>query len=190
MKELRRPSVTTLETERLRLEPLSPKHIDSMWKSALDSMEELRPWLPWAVDASLEETRAFAEMCESNWADNKAWAFAIIKDGEVIGTIGLDDAQSDTSRAEMGYWLRTADAGKSLMTEAAAAVIEFGFNQLGLHRIELEAGVDNPGSLKVAEKLGFRREGLAREAAWAGAGYYDTVRFGLLSTDPRPSVKR
>ena len=104
--------------------------------------------------------------------------------------MGLDDAQPDTSRAEMGYWLRTADAGKGLMTEAGAAVIEFGFEQLGLHRIELEAGVDNPGSQKVAEKLGFKREGLAREAAWAGVGFYDTVRFGLLVTDSRPSLKR
>ena len=72
------------------------------------------------------------------------------------------------------------------MSEAAAAVIEFGFNELGMHRIELEAGVGNDASIKVAEKLGFKREGLARQAGWAGNGYYDTVRFGLLSTDPRP----
>ena len=102
-----------------------------------------------------------------------------------IGVIGLSDAEVQTRRAELGYWMRTADAGKGFMTEAGAALLDFGFNELGLHRIELEAGTDNLGSQKVAEKLGFKREGMARQAGWAGIGFYDTIRYGLLSTDPR-----
>jgi RimJ/RimL family protein N-acetyltransferase len=86
----------------------------------------------------------------------------------------------------MGYWMRTEDAGKGFMTEAGVALLDFGFGELRLHRVELEAGVDNIGSQRVAEKLGFRREGRAREAGWAGVGYYDTIRYGLLRTDSRP----
>jgi ribosomal-protein-serine acetyltransferase len=157
-----------------------------MWESVTASMTELRRWLPWAVDGTKDEARAFAKTCEKDWDENRAWTFAIISEDEVVGTIGLMDAEPQTKRAELGYWMRTADAGQGLMSEAAEAVIQFGFSQLGLHRIELEAGVDNLASIKVAEKLGFQREGLARESGWAGIGYYDTVRFGLLSTDPRP----
>src|SRR5687768_9409791 len=149
-------------------------------------MNELREWLPWAVNADEEETRAFARTCQADWSENRSWTFVILRDDEAIGTIGLADSEPQTKRAELGYWMRSADAGKGYMSEAAEAVIEFGFNELGMHRIELEAGVGNEASIKVAEKLGFKREGLARKAGWAGNGYYDTIRFGLLSTDPRP----
>ena len=62
------------------------------------------------------------------------------------------------------------------MTEAAAAAREFGFQSLGLTRIELRAGVANVGSWRVAEKLGMRREGTARGAAYDPEHAY---RFGL-----------
>lgn len=185
MNELRRPSVKTLETARLRLEPFAVRHVDSLWKSIVVSLDELKTWLPWAVNASIEEVRSFAGMCETDWDENKSWQFVILSGEEAIGVIGLSDAEVQTRRAELGYWMRTADAGKGFMTEAGAALIDFGFNELGLNRIELEAGIDNIGSQRVAEKLGFKREGMAREAGWAGVGFYDTIRYGLLNTDSR-----
>lgn len=187
MEQLRRPHESTLETARLRLEPLAPQHVDSLWDSVMESVDELKQWLPWAVSPTMKETLAFAETCKADWVENRSWTFAMCRGGEAIGTVGLADLEPQTRRAELGYWVRTADAGQGLMSEAAAATVDFGFSEIGLHRIELEAGVNNPGSIRVAEKLGFVREGLARKAGWAAPGFYDTVRFGLLSTDPRPS---
>lgn len=189
MRGFPRPSVTTLETPTLRLEPLALHHVDSLWESVQSSLDQLREWLPWAVNPTIEETREFAKTCEADWAENKSWTFVILKGQHAIGTIGLADAEPMTRRAELGYWMRTSDVGKGLMTEAGTAVVEFGFSELNLHRIELEAGTENPGSLAVAAKLGFKREGLARQSGFAANGYYDCVRFGMLSSDPRPYEK-
>ena len=159
-----------------------------MWLAASESMKELRPWLHWTANASLEEVIAWAKICERNWSENKAWTFAILYDDRPIGTIGIEDVDTQTLRGELGYWLHSDYAGEGLMTEAGAAIIDFGFEQVGLHRLQLEAGAENTGSIKVAEKLGFRREGIARESCRGAFGFYDAVRFGLLASDPRPSV--
>lgn len=71
------------------------------------------------------------------------------------------------------------------MTEAASAVVSFAFDAAGLHRIGLEAAPGNKASIRVAEKLGFQREGLQREAGRAVSGWLDLWLFGLLHGDPR-----
>lgn len=154
--------------------------------AASESMSELKPWLHWTASASLEEVVAWARICEKNWSENKAWTFAILHDERPIGTIGIEDVDAQTLRGEVGYWLHSDYAGEGLMTEAGAAIVDFGFDEIGLHRLQLEAGAENKGSIKVAEKLGFQREGVSRDACRGAFGFYDAVRFGLLASDPRP----
>ncbi len=67
------------------------------------------------------------------------------------------------------------------MTEAARAVVDFGFDEINCHRLELLAAVANTGSIRVAEKLGFTREGLLREANRAPTGRHDMYIYGLLA---------
>jgi RimJ/RimL family protein N-acetyltransferase len=93
----------------------------------------------------------------------------------------------DLRRAELGYWIRSDLAGRGLTTEAASAIVAFGFDVVGLHRIELHAAPGNAGSIRVAEKLGFQFEGLARHAGFAESRWQDMNIYGLLETDPRPS---
>ncbi|MDQ4144808.1 MAG: GNAT family N-acetyltransferase [Actinomycetota bacterium] len=186
LSELHRPDVEVLTTKRLRLEPNDLRHSEEMWISAQESMSELRPWLRWTVDASLEEIRTWARICKKKWADNQGWVFAILFEGRPIGVIGIDDVDHQTLRGELGYWMHSAYSGRGLMTEAGATVVSFGFDVVGLHRMQLDAGVDNVGSVRVAEKIGFKREGIGRDSCRGADGFYDAFRFGLLSTDPRP----
>lgn len=188
MSELRRPDTRELSTRRLRLEANSTKHSDGLWLSTTESLNELKPWLRWTATASLEEVREWAKICEKNWEENKSWTFAIFLDERPIGTIGIEDVNIPTLGGELGYWIHSGYGGRGLMTEAGAAVIEFGFEKIGLHRLQLEAGTENAASIKVAEKLGFKREGIARESCRGAFNFYDTFRFGLLASDPRPSL--
>jgi ribosomal-protein-serine acetyltransferase len=116
--------------------------------------------------------------------------YVIILNGEPAGTVGLDHLQPLISSVDIGYWLRTDLNGRGLMTEAAAAVVEYAFEELAIHRIELRAGVENYGSLRVAEKLGFRRGGELRHGAKNVRDYYDVYVFDLLATDERTAVRR
>jgi ribosomal-protein-serine acetyltransferase len=88
---------------------------------------------------------------------------------------------------EIGYWLRTDATGQGYVTEAGRAMVDFSFDTLSLERLELVAGVENHASNRVAEKLGFRREGLMRSAGFTLERRYDCYIYGLLPSDPRPS---
>jgi ribosomal-protein-serine acetyltransferase len=137
---------TALSTGRLRLEPVGPRHTNALFEAVAESSAELRPWLFWAVDYSLDKSRQFTRRCADLWGVAE-WTFAICESDQLIGCVGLDSYEPFLSRAEIGYWLRTDRAGRGLMTEAAGAVVDFAFGELKLHRIELHADTRNAASI-------------------------------------------
>jgi ribosomal-protein-serine acetyltransferase len=175
-----------IKTKRLVLEPAEPKHRDGLWRAIDSSLPELRTWLPWSETTSPEDLASFLERAVDQWDESVSWVF-VISDGNLIGTVAFNTYEPLTGSSSIGYWLQTSLAGRGYMTEAASALVDFGFEKLGLHRIELRAGTENIGSVRVAEKLGFRREGTLRESGRGpGQNYHDHHIFGLLTTDSRP----
>ena len=175
-----------LTTERLTLVATELSHTTGLTDAILASLDELRPWMAWAASPSLEQTRIFAASAEDGWERNTGWTFTILHGGSPAGTVGIDCYQAMLDQAQIGYWIRSDLAGQGLMKEAARAVVEFAFVDLGLHRLELHASPDNIASVRVAESLGFQREGVARDIAKNAHGFYDCTVFGLLKDDPRP----
>ena len=173
---------TAICTRRLQLEPVGPHHSSALYEAVAASSAELRPWLFWAVDHSLDKSREFTKRCLDLWGVSQ-WTFAICESDRLIGCVGLDSYESFLSSAEIGYWLRTDRAGRGLMTEAAGAVVDFAFGELNLHRIELHADTRNAASIRVAEKLGFARVGLLREGERGEDGWHDCYVFDRLATD-------
>jgi ribosomal-protein-serine acetyltransferase len=159
-----------------------------LWAAIEASLPELRPWMAWAIDDSYQQNRQFLKMCEAMWQRGEGWNFTIFVDGSAEGTVGLGGHEPLIKCAELGYWIRTGLAGRGLVTEAAAAAVTFGFDQIGLHRIELHAGLENFASMRVAEKVGFQRVGVLRDGSRGGGGWYDCHLFDLLETDARPSL--
>jgi ribosomal-protein-serine acetyltransferase len=184
MNDERRPLVT----ERVVLEPIEPRHADALWRAKEDSLDELRNWMAWA-EQGREAQDDFVRTAHERWGEGE-WVYTIIFNGEPAGTIGLDRHQPLIASADVGYWLRIDLTGRGLMTEAGAAVVEYAFAELGIHRLELRAGLENHGSTRVAEKLGFRRGGVLRHGAKNARGYYDVYVFDLLATDERNAVRR
>ena len=173
-----------LKTDRLRLEATVPEHADGLWRAIEASLPELSVFMAWAPSASPENTVTFAERMAQRWRDLTDWSFTIFLGDQTAGHISLMGYEALADLAEVGYWLRSDLCGNGLMTEAGQAVVSFGFDHLGCHRLELRAAESNPGSIRVAEKLGFVREGLLREANRApDGGRYNMHLFGLLATD-------
>ena len=172
-------------TERLLLEPVTLEHVPAMWEATKTSLPELRPWLPWAQKASEENSRDFAERCEDDWAAGQEYAFSIMLDGRYVGGIGVHAYRLE-GLGELGYWIRTDHAGQGYVTEAGSAMVVFAFDAVGLYRLEIRTGVDNRPSQRIAEKLGFTREGTLRQGAPLGPqGGYDCHIYGLLAADWR-----
>lgn len=173
-----------LQTERLRLEATIPAHAAGLWAAIESSLSELTRFMAWAPSASAANTATFTERMEQKRRDLTDWSFTIFLGDEVAGNISLMGYEALADLAEMGYWLRSDLCGRGFMTEAGAAVVDFGFDHVGCHRLELRAAESNPASIRVAEKLGFVREGLLREANRApDGGRYNMHLFGLLASE-------
>ena len=103
----------------------------------------------------------------------------------VLGCVSLYDFDGEQSRACLGYWLAAPARGRGVATHAARLLASWGFEWLGLARIELTCGPDNLASQRVAERVGFTREGLLRSHIAFKGGRRDTVLFGLLPGELR-----
>ena len=108
------------------------------------------------------------------------WGLARRDGGGVIGTCTLGSLNAEHRRAEVGFALRHDHWGRGYVAEAMPALIAFAFETLGLHRLEADVDPRNEASVRVVERLGFRREGLLRERYHVLGDVQDSLMFGLL----------
>jgi RimJ/RimL family protein N-acetyltransferase len=145
-----------LRTTRLALEPVSREHDADLFQASLASRAELMPWMPWAVDLSMDSQAAYTERASAEWESGSP-AFAITEQGVAVGVIGF--MRVTDTEFEIHYWLATDRTGQGYVTEAAQALLEWAPDALGAKRIVLHAGMENRRSLAIAERLGFTRDG-------------------------------
>jgi len=108
--------------------------------------------------------------------------FAIEKDGRVVGSIGMTVNQNETGH--VGYWCLRSERGQGIVPRAVRLISRFAFEELELGRVELVTDPDNRSSQRVAEKLGFTREGVLRSHLLHPDGRRrDSVMFSLLPSE-------
>lgn len=165
----------------LREEDVSP-----LFEAARESIAEVSPWLPWCHENySIEETREFIASRELASEGGEWYSFGIFEqDGNrFLGGVGINFINRVHQTGNLGYWVRTSAAGRGVATSATRAVARFGFEQLGLQRIEIVAAVDNVPSQRVAEKSGAVREGVSRKRLLIRGKSMDAVLFSLVRED-------
>jgi ribosomal-protein-alanine N-acetyltransferase len=109
------------------------------------------------------------------------WGIAPRAGGAVLGTCTLFHWETRHRRAEIGFALGSAHQGKGFAAEAVSTLLAFAFQTLDLHRLEADADPRNEPSLRLLERLGFRREGYLRERYHVNGGeVQDAVMLGLL----------
>ena len=106
-------------------------------------------------------------------------AITVRESGELAGTIGLM-LKLLHDKAEIGYWIGMPYWGRGYATEAARAIVKYGFEEWSLHRVEALHFTRNPGSGRVLQKLGMRHEGTARGDIKKWGEYVDTALYGVL----------
>ena len=117
--------------------------------------------------------------------------FAIVATADrdqLLGSISLMRFSWKDARAEVGYWLGRDARGQGHATRAVRLITAWGFDHLGLERIDLMAATENPASQRVADRCGFTREAILRSYLQGRDGRQDMVAFGLLASEPpRPA---
>lgn len=117
-------------------------------------------------------------------AAGRDYTFAVVQssDNTLVGAVGLH-RNAVHNRAEIGYWIGVPYWGKGYCTEAAAAVVAFGFETLGLNRIHACHFVNNPASGRVMQKLGMQREGTLRQDLLKNGEYIDHHVYAILRSE-------
>jgi RimJ/RimL family protein N-acetyltransferase len=133
---------------------------------------------------------------EEDWYDamsrrtgrGEVYSFSIrtLADDELIGNCSLFDVNHKNRRAELGivigekeYW------GRGYGTDAMSVLLRFGFDELNLHRVELQVYDFNPRGIRAYEKLGFVHEGRRREVVWREGAYHDMLLMSILEDEWR-----
>jgi len=177
----------TVPTDRLWLRRFRPGDARPLSEAVGQSLPELSRWLPWAQGLyGLSEARVFVRNSNRSWRRGRAFDFSVtMKDepGRVVGGVGIWYTSRIQRSGEIGYWVRSDLTGIGLATEAAAALLPLGFEELGLHRLLMRIAVGNHSSRRVAEKLGFSYEGIAREEIMIRGKWMDHEVFSLLERE-------
>ena len=160
-----------LVTRRLRLEPVAARHAEGLYQGARASRAELLPWMPWAIDITLQGNQHYAADAERSWEAGEEFHFAVLEDALVLGVVGLN--RDPEGSVELHYWIRSDRAGHGYTTEAGECILRWGVEQLGVKSFTLWAGVENLASRRVAEKLGFRDVGPLPEPMQGGLESHD-----------------
>jgi len=140
--------------------------------------------IPYPYEDGMAE--AWIATHDSAYARQEVATFAIVlPDNRLVGAISLR-LEPRHRRAELGYWIGTPFWGRGYATEAARAILAFGFQTLALNRIHATHLLRNHASGRVMEKIGMRYEGIHREHVWKDGRFEDLARFAILITDPGP----
>jgi ribosomal-protein-serine acetyltransferase len=168
-----------------RLRLLEESDADELFALTDANRAHLEPWLPWVPHTRAPaDTLEFIRATHRQLADDQSMQFAIVdRDGGIAGVVGFHRFDWANRATSIGYWLAADRQGRGLMTEAVRALVDYAFSERDLHRIEILAAVDNARSRAVPERLGFRAEGVRREAERHGERYFDLVTYALLARE-------
>ena len=140
----------------------------------------LRRWLGWVDDSrTVEDSRKFIESALRMMADGKGVTLSIWVEGELAGLADLRvDREND--RGGIGYWLAEKFQGRGLITRTVSLLLDYGFGEVGLHRIGIMVATGNTRSRAVPERLGFHHDGTLRGFSKLYDRYLDMEVYSIL----------
>lgn len=169
-----------IETTRLLLKGLSPEDMTTIFEN--HSKNEIKEILGHRSEADYE--KEYFKHKNGYATYNRSFLLFLLEDktsGKIIGRCGLHNWNPDHLRAEIGYVMEDEDyKNQGLMGEAVEAIIDYGFSDLNLHRIEALVGTENIPSLRLMEKNHFVKEGVLREHYFVSGTFEDSVMFSKL----------
>jgi len=138
--------------------------LDDQFSSAIDAKEYIK--------AGLERLAAKNGLRAGIWLR-----------GDLAGVVSLHNLIWADRKASLGYWLGASFQGQGLVTKACRILIDHSFGKLKLNRLEIQCDPENERSWKVAESLGFTKEGVLRQSWWSRDHFVDQVVYGLIASE-------
>jgi ribosomal-protein-serine acetyltransferase len=137
----------------------------------------LARWMPWAARQTLEDTVGFIRDTRKQLTDNNGFQTVIVDHERIVGMAGFHGLSWQVRSTSLGYWLAESAQGRGTMTRSVAALVDHAFGVWQLDRVEIRARVTNAPSRAVAQRLGFKQEGILRDDERVGGRYVDRVLY-------------
>jgi ribosomal-protein-alanine N-acetyltransferase len=188
------PSLSTrIVTDRLVLRAPRTADVPELRRALRVNAAHLRPWSaatpPGADPSSLASVSGAVLRYRREWKRAQGYVLLLTprEDEErIIGRIALGGVlRGAFQSAHLGYWIDAQMQGRGLMTEAVRATTGFAFGQAGLHRVQAAVMPRNAPSLRVMEKAGYRREGLAQRYLCIAGTWEDHVLLAMTAEEWR-----
>jgi RimJ/RimL family protein N-acetyltransferase len=175
---------TAFETERLVIRAPQPEEGAVLNAAILDSLEELKPWMPWVHPApSVEDSEIHARHAHAKFLmrEELYWRLWLKASGDLIGCSGLHRINWSIPKFEIGFWCRTQYSGQGYISEAVRGITRMAFENLDAQRVEIQCDARNERSRRVMERCNFTHEGrLRRDTIAPDGSLRDTLVFSLL----------
>lgn len=169
-----------LETERLTLRRITKKDAADMYEYAKNP--DVSKYLTWSAHESLSYTSGYIRFLQKKYRKGEFfdWGVEIKDTGKFIGTCGFTYIDFQNKKAEIGYVLNPKYHNCGYATECVSRVIEYAFEDLGLHRIEARIMDGNIASERVIKKSGFSEEGTAADEMFIKNAYKTIHHYALI----------
>lgn len=175
-----------LANTKLVIRPFEPGDADEFVRAAHESIKTVGKWMSWCTPSfNREQALAWFAACDQDRAAGRAFDMGIFcaTTGQLLGGAGINQLAPHHRYGNIGYWVRQSRQGYGIARQAVALLCDFGFQQLGLFRLEIVMGVGNSASEAVAIAAGATFECLARNRIFLHGQPLDAHIYSLIPSD-------
>jgi ribosomal-protein-serine acetyltransferase len=167
--------------DELYIAQLIPAHAIDLFNVTDKNRVHLRQWLSWLdLVKSIEDTETFIDTAIYQHNHGVGSSFAIFYADQLVGVAGYNQLDAQHHWGAIGYWLSESYTGKGIITQVVSKLIEYGFVEYQLHKIEIRCAEHNLKSRQIPERLGFTYEATLRDCEWLYDRYVNHAVYTLL----------
>ena len=176
-------NLPVLEVDRLILRKMTPDDAEAVFAYASDP--QVTRYVTWDTHRTIRDSKAFLKhnIRKYEREGEPDWGIVYKGDHRFVGTCGFANWEADHARAEVGFVISKEYWGRGLALEALQAMISFGFERMGLNRIEARCIAENTASARVIEKAGMVYEGTLRQREFIKGTYQDMTLYAILKSE-------
>ena len=168
----------------VEVRPYVASDADDLYAAARESVNEVGVWMPWCHPGyKLSDAEWWIESTVTGRNEKSMYDFAIVADGAYAGGCGLNHINWSDRLANLGFWVRSSLARRGIATAAAFKVVQWGFDETNLNRIEIVAACENLPSQRVAEKLGATKDAVLRKRTMVRESPADAFLYSVIRPD-------
>lgn len=171
-------------TDNIVLQRPGLHHSRELYELVTANHQYLRTWLPWLdVNRSEANTLAFLRFVIEQYESGHGPQYLIFVDSVLCGMCGFHPLDTRNRIGGIGYWLGESHCGKGIMTRCVRGLLELGYGEYNLNRIEIACATENVKSRAIPERLGFKLEGIMRQNEYLYDRYVDHAVYSMLASE-------